>query len=86
MLDVNLPNWIELKKQSEKIISNEQPDCVVEWVDGELQLVKNAKKGKGYYFWHDRSQLILNAKPSIWEKIILQFILVLCSIDALVCD
>ena len=71
LLNVSLPNWSILKKQSEKTIKEKQPDSLVQWMGSELPIAKrHIKKGCDYDLWKEDEQLILRTRPSIIEKII----------------
>ena len=71
LLNVRLPDWNSLKKRSDTIMKDKQPEGMIQWMKNDLPIAKkHVKKGGDYDLWTDDDQLILRARPSIMEKII----------------
>lgn len=71
LLDVRLPDWPDLKRKADEIISQEQPKGIVRWVENSLSIEKkHLKKGGKHDLWNNENILVLQTHPSIFEKLL----------------
>ncbi len=71
LLEARLPDWAALKSKANEVVAKTQPECCVPWIEDPLPIgKKHLRKGIKHDLWQSEKFLVLQAHPSIFEKII----------------